>query len=183
MRPEPWEVLSRRVLVEDEWIHLRADDCRASGGRSIAPYYVLEYPDWVSVLALDRDGRAIVVDEYRHGGGVIALGTIGGGVAVGETPAAAAARELREETGYASSEIVDLGATWANFGNQTNRVHHFLALGCRVVGEPEPDENETITVQILPMETLGEQLRQSYHQLTWFKARDWIARETPAAGR
>lgn len=174
MRPEPWEVLSRRVLVDDAWIHLRADDCRTTDGRSIAPYYVLEYGDWVSVLALDEDGRAIVVDEYRHGAGVIALGTIGGGVAVGEAPDHAAARELREETGYVAGELIDLGATWANFGTHTNRVHHFLARGCRHLGDPSPDETETIEVTMLPLETLGEHLRQSYHLLTWYKAQEWL---------
>lgn len=181
MQPEPWEVVARRVLVDDRWLRLRADDCRTTDGRTIAPYYVLDYGDWVSVLALDEHGNAIVVDEYRHGAGVIALGTIGGGVAVGEDPRDAAARELREETGYAAEQIVDLGATWANFGSHTNRVHHFLAQGCRRVGDASPDESETIAVDILPLDSLGERLRQSYHQLTWYKAREWLDRETTGA--
>ena len=166
-----------RTVVSDRWIHLRADDCEDADGRSIAPYYVLEPAEWISLLALDEHGDAIVVEEYRHGAAIVALGTVGGAVDSGEQPGDAAARELREETGFAASEIIDLGATWANFGNQTNRVHHFLALGCTRVGAQQLDATESIAVRVLPMTALGEQLTQSYHQLTWFKARDWLSRQ------
>lgn len=176
MRPEPWQVLASRVVVADRWVHLRADDCRATDGRTIAPYYVLEYGDWVSVLALNADGDAVLVEEYRHGAGVVALGTVGGGVAAGEDAQDAAKRELREETGFDATEMVALGVTWANFGNQTNRVHHFLATGCERVGEQSLDANETIAVHVLPMDDLSDRLLQSYHQLTWFKAREWLSR-------
>lgn len=175
-RPEPWQVVSSRVVVADQWVHLRADDCRTVDGRRIEPYYVLEYGDWVSVLALNADGDAILVEEYRHGAAVVALGTIGGGIAPGEDPQDAAIRELREETGYEAAEMVDLGVTWANFGSQTNRVHHFLARGCERVGEQSLDANETIAVHVLPMDDLRDRLLQSYHQLTWFKARERLAR-------
>jgi 8-oxo-dGTP pyrophosphatase MutT (NUDIX family) len=175
-RPEPWQVVSSRVVVADQWVHLRADDCRTVDGRRIEPYYVLEYGDWVSVLALTADGDAILVEEYRHGAGVVALGTIGGGVVQGERAEDAARRELREETGYDALEMIDLGVTWANFGSQTNRVHHFLARGCERVGEQSLDANETIAVHVLPMDDLSDRLLQSYHQLTWFKARERLAR-------
>ena len=66
--------------------------------------------------------------------------------------------------------MVELGATWANFGNHTNRVHHFLALGCSRVTDQDLDDGELITVRILPLAGLGEHLQQSYHQLTWYKA-------------
>lgn len=33
MRPEPWQVTASRVVVSDQWVHLRADDCRAADGR------------------------------------------------------------------------------------------------------------------------------------------------------
>ena len=98
--PAPWRVVDSEIVVADRWIRVRADDCRDAEDLRIAPYYVLEYGDWISVLALDVDGNAIVVEEYRHGAGIIAVGAIGGGVEAGEAPIAAAARELREETGY-----------------------------------------------------------------------------------
>lgn len=174
--PQRWQVVGSEVVVDDRWIRLRADDCRDATERTIAPYYVLEYGDWISLLALDESGDALVVEEYRHGAGIIAVGTIGGGVEPGERPVDAAARELREETGYAAGEVIDLGATWANFGNHTNRVHHFLALGCRRVGEQQLDANESIAVHLLSPDGLDEHLEQSYHQLTWYKAMEWLGR-------
>lgn len=174
--PAPWTTVSRTTVVADRWIRLHADDCADGSGRRIAPYYVLEYGDWVSVLAIDHEGAAIVVEEYRHGAGIVALGTIGGGVEQGEVPQDAAARELLEETGSVADELVSLGSTWANFGNHTNRVHHFLALGCSRVADQSLDANEDILVRTRPLETLGEHLSQSYHQLTWYKAMERIGR-------
>ncbi|MCS3843885.1 NUDIX hydrolase [Microbacterium sp. AK031] len=169
-RPEPWQTISSETIVADRWLRLRADECVDAVGRTISPYYVLEPSEWVSVLAIDDEGAAIVVEEYRHGAGIVALGTIGGAVEPGEEPRDAATRELLEEAGYEAQEIVDLGATWANFGNHSNRVHHFLARGCSRVTEQELDDGELITVRTLPLVGLGEHLPQSYHQLTWYKS-------------
>lgn len=174
--PVPWTTVARTTLVADRWIRVHADECLDEHARRIAPYYVLEYGDWVSVLAVDRDGAAIVVEEYRHGAGVLALGTIGGGAEPGERPEDAATRELREETGCVADELVALGATWANFGTHTNKVHHFLALGCIRVTEQSLDEHEAVVVRSLPLDLVGEQLTQSYHQLTWYKAMDRLRR-------
>ncbi|AXL12464.1 NUDIX hydrolase [Microbacterium foliorum] len=174
--PAPWRVVDSEIVVADRWIRVRADDCRDAEDLRIAPYYVLEYGDWISVLALDVDGNAIVVEEYRHGAGIIAVGTIGGGVEAGEASIAAAARELREETGFEAQEIVGLGSTWANFGNHTNRVHHFLARGCVRVSDQTLDESEAIAVHIVSVDGLGEHLAQSYHQLTWYKAMELMGR-------
>ena len=174
--PAPWRVVDSETVVADRWIRVRADDCRDADDRRIAPYYVLEYGDWISVLALDADGHAIVVEEYRHGAGIVAVGTIGGGVESGEAPIGAAARELREETGYEAGEIVELGSTWANFGNHTNRVHHFLARDCVRVAEQELDDSEAIAVHVVSLDGLGDHLAQSYHQLTWYKAMELLDR-------
>ncbi|WP_309066275.1 NUDIX hydrolase [Microbacterium sp.] len=165
-------------MISDPWITLWSDECLTPDGIVVAPYYVLDPADWISVLAMTADGDAIVVDEYRHGAGIIALGTIGGAVEPGEEPVDAAARELLEETGCRADEIVDLGATWANFGNHTNRVHHFLARGCREVAAQALDETESIAVHRLPLGSLGGRLEQSFHQLTWYKAVAWLASQS-----
>ncbi|WP_285363327.1 NUDIX hydrolase [Microbacterium sp. LMC-P-041] len=174
--PSPWRVVDSKLVHADRWIRVRADDCVDERGHSIAPYYVLEYGDWISVLAVDRDGHAIVVDEYRHGAGIVAVGTIGGGLEAGESPEAAAIRELREETGYEPDEMIDLGPTWANFGSHTNRVHHFLARGCVRVTEQSLDDSEAIAVHVVSLDGLGDHLAQSYHQLTWYKAMEMLDR-------
>lgn len=174
--PAPWTTVARTTLVDDRWLRLHADECQDSSGRTIAPYYVMEYADWVSVLAVDTNDKAIVVEEYRHGAEIVAIGAIGGGVEAAERPQDAASRELLEEIGCVADEIIALGATWANFGNQTNQVHHFLALNCRQVGKQSLDESESIAVHTRELDGLGVQLAQSYHQLTWYKAMEWIGR-------
>lgn len=174
-RPEPWKVVESATLVSDRWIHLRSDTAQDAAGRTISPYYVLEQADWITVLAVTADGEAVAVEEYHHGAGIVALGLVGGGVDAGEQPADAAARELIEETGYAAAEIIDLGAVWANWGNQTNRSHHFLARGCTRVAEQSLDGGELIDVRLMPLSELGEQLAQSYHLLTWHKAMAWLS--------
>src|SRR5690606_16426708 len=63
-RPAPWRVVTSTPIVTDRWIDLRADTCVDASGRTIAPYYVLDPADWITVLALDEDGRAVTVDEY-----------------------------------------------------------------------------------------------------------------------
>lgn len=171
-RPAPWRVVTSTPIVTDRWIDLRADTCVDASGRTIAPYYVLDPADWITVLALDEDGRAVTVDEYHHGAGIVATGLVGGAVDAGEDPKDAALRELREETGYVAAEIIDLGLVWANWGNHTNRSHHFLARGCRRVAEQTLDDTETISVRLEDLDTLGTRLEQSYHLLTWHKAMD-----------
>ncbi|WP_336646157.1 NUDIX hydrolase [Microbacterium sp. USHLN186] len=177
LRPSPWQVVHSERIVADRWIDLRADTCIDAQGRTISPYYVLEPADWVTVLALDENDRAIALEEYRHGAGVVGLGLVGGAVDEGEDPRDAALRELREETGCMAAEIIDLGSTWANWGNQTNRSHHFLARGCRRVADQSLDDTEMIVVRTEDLEDLGARLEQSYHLLTWLKAMNHLRAE------
>jgi hypothetical protein len=91
-----WETLGSRYVVKDRWLTLRTDDCRNADGQLIAPYYVLEYPPWVNVLALTPEHDAVLVRQYRHGVRRIILELPGG--AVDEQDACvqdAARRELR----------------------------------------------------------------------------------------
>src|SRR4051794_40784446 len=97
---QPWTVLTSRHVHRDRWIAVRADECRSASGALIAPYYVLEYPDWVHVVALDHNDLLLLTRQYRQGDRSVSLelpcGTIDPSYS---TPEAAARRELLEETG------------------------------------------------------------------------------------
>lgn len=150
--PQPWRTTATRTLVKDKWIDLRADDCLRADGLEIKPYYVLDYPDWVQVIAIDADENLVVIRQYRHGIGKLTLEIPSGCIdAADADPLAAAARELREETGYAADQLAHVGTITNNPANQTNRIHIVLAEGARRVAEQSLDESEEIAVELMPV--------------------------------
>lgn len=171
-----WEILASRYVVKDRWIALRADDCRNADGQAIAPYYVLEYPPWVTVLALTPGDEVVAIHQYRHGVRQVVLELPGGALDEQDaSPACAARRELAEETGYEAAEWREVGTLSANPVNHTNTIHCFLALGARRVAEPRREHSEHIEVELMGLEELLErahrgELRHPHHVALLFFA-------------
>ena len=62
-----WKLISSEYLVSDRWLRLRADKCQLPSSKIIEPYYVLEYPTWVNVVAVTPQNEVVLVRLYRHG--------------------------------------------------------------------------------------------------------------------
>ena len=123
---------------------LRSDRCETASGVVVDPYYVLEPPDWVQIVAFDRQDRILLNRQYRHGAGVISTEFPCGKIEAGEAPADAARRELLEETGCAAEVLVPLPALSPNPTHYSNRVHAFIALNTQPVQQPKLDPTEEI---------------------------------------
>src|ERR1700756_3026950 len=101
MRDLKWKTLKSEYLFKDLWFTVRKDTCERPEGKIIDPYYVYEFPTWVTALALTENNQVIMVRQYRHAIEDICLEIPGG--CVDDTDASlqeAIARELLEETGY-----------------------------------------------------------------------------------
>jgi ADP-ribose pyrophosphatase len=164
---QPWQVHRSRYVYRDQWIALRSDDCETAAGHTIAPYHVLEYPDWTAVLALTAEGDAVLVREYRHAIGSVMIGLPGGIQDPGETDGAVTARrELEEETGYQVERVVALPVHWSNPATHTNTVRCYLALGAVPTGTRELAPTEEIEVVLLPFEDLLAGVMNGSHRLS-----------------
>jgi len=120
---------------------------------------VLESVDWVNVVALTRDGRSVMVEQYRFGVGHLTLETPGGMVDAGETSLQAAQRELLEETGYGGGRWSYLGAVEPNPAVHNHLCHHWLAEDIEPVAAPAPGQGEAIAVRLLQPNELPQAVR------------------------
>lgn len=144
----PWEVRSSRTLVRDRWISLRADHCVTRRGAELDPYYVLEYEDWVHIVALDEEDRLLLVRQYRHGVGMASLELPGGKLDPHESdPIAAGARELLEETGHAAPSLRHLARLSPNPATHSNWIHVLYGEGAKAIAPLKLDQSEDICVE------------------------------------
>jgi 8-oxo-dGTP pyrophosphatase MutT (NUDIX family) len=117
---------------------------------------VLESVDWVNVVALDEQRRAVMIRQFRFGVGYTTLETPGGMVDPGENSRQAAARELLEETGYVSDQWTYLGAVEPNPAFHNHLCHHWLAENVRLQAHQSLGAGEAIKVELLTPDGVRE---------------------------
>lgn len=89
---------------------------------------VLDHPGAAVVLAVDDDGRALVLEQYRHPAGMRFVELPAGLLdEPGEEPLEAARRELREEGLLVAETWQHLLSTYPSPGLSSERIEIFLA--------------------------------------------------------
>jgi 8-oxo-dGTP pyrophosphatase MutT (NUDIX family) len=172
MRDLKWKTLKSEYLFKDLWFTVRKDTCERPDGKIVSPYYVYEFPTWVTALALTEDGKVILERQYRQGIGDTNFEIPGGCVDnTDKNNEEAIARELLEETGYAFTQYEYLGKTCANPSTNNNWMHMYLATGGKKVKEQEFDDNEDIDIHLVSLDELKQLVRdnqiiQSMHVTT-----------------
>ncbi|MDE6126442.1 MAG: NUDIX hydrolase [Muribaculaceae bacterium] len=144
-----WKTLESEYLIRRPWLTARRDKVQLPNGVVHPEYYVLEYPDWVNVIAITRDGRFVMVEQYRHGLDDVFTELVAGVMEKGEDPLEAAKRELLEETGYGNGQWELLTVLSQNPGSTDNLTYSFLATGVEKVSGQHLDETEDIAVRLL----------------------------------
>lgn len=157
---KPWKTLSREEVLRVSFISVDKEVCELADGRKMPGYYTLRFPDWVNMVALDKQGQFIMIKQYRHATKEVHWEIPGGGAHRNEDPLVSALRELREETGYTADpkKVRHIATNFPNPAIQDNRVHTYLALDCEYVGAQELDEFEEVEVELMSRAQVEEML-------------------------
>ena len=150
-------VLSSITIYEGPIFGIRRDKViEPSGVR--ATREVITHPGSVVVLPVLADGRILLIQQYRHATRQYLWELVAGRMDPGETPKAAAARELIEETGYRAKRFRIFLDIFPTPGFLEERMFILLAEGL-TAGKAEPEEDEKIISRSHDRKQLEEMIR------------------------
>ena len=125
----------REIVLETEWFSVEReyfDRVESPGGK---PYYRINCPDGVMVVARTREGEIILVRQFRPAINQHTLELPSGAIDGSESPEEAAARELFEETGYQFESLSRLGE--ARIMANRNNCKQFTFFASGAVRDPD----------------------------------------------
>ena len=170
-----WTVVESKYLFHRPWLTARQDHVRLPNGNENKEYYVLEYPDWVNVIAITTSGQFVFIRQYRHGLGEthyeIPAGVID---PTDDNPEVAGRRELLEETGYGLGTWTLLTTLSGNASTTNNLCHCFIAENVEKVDTQHLEATEDIDIVLLTrpeVEALleADEIKQSLMAAPLFK--------------
>ena len=151
------KTLTSELIFDGKVVHLYKDTVTLpDGGTSVRE--IVRHVGAVCILPLTDEGEVILERQYRYAVGQTLVEIPAGKLdSPDEDPREAALRELREETGYVPSELIDLGEYYGSPAIMGERIRMYLARGLRK-GAQELDEDEFLEIFTLPLETLVAQI-------------------------
>jgi len=174
-RIKNWEILKSKQIFEKPWLNIRDVTYKLPTGFIIDHYYLIDYDDMISVIAITETGEFIMERQYRPGINDVSLEICGGATEVSDNNLEMAARrELSEETGYEGGRWSKILEVCPNACSQSNKIHVYLAEGVKKVVDIHPDKSEDIEVFLMTEDELLEALQngdicQSVHVASLWK--------------
>ncbi len=153
------ERLSGKRVFGGRLLQVDVDEVRLPNG-SAAKREVVRHPGAAVVLPVHRDGRVVLVRQYRYPLGGVLLELPAGKLDPGEDPEQTARRELAEETGLGASQWDPLGPFYTTPGFSDEVLHCFLARGLTEGERAVPDDDEALEVVVLGSAEVREWIRQ-----------------------
>ena len=151
MTDNPWKTLSVRTVYDNPWIRVEHHDVvKPSGGPG--QYGKVCFKNVaVAIAALDGAGGIVLVGQYRYTLDQYSWELPLGGAPLGESPRAAAERELREETGITARQWRELMLLHPS-NSVTDEVGYVYVAEELEQGEPDREDTEELVVRTVPFE-------------------------------
>jgi ADP-ribose pyrophosphatase len=141
MAIEPEVGLSKETVYDGKLFKVVREKVRLANGNE-RPREIVVHPGAVALVAVDGDGRILMVRQYRRAADRVLLEIPAGTREPNEDAKACALRELQEETGYKAANIERLAGFYSAPGFCTEWLECFLLTDLsESPGQADDDEN------------------------------------------
>lgn len=152
-----WETIESESLLDCKIFDVRRERLRRNDTED--DFFVLTTRDWVNIIPITPTGEVVLIEQYRYGTRTVTLEIPGGIMNDGETPLESARREMIEETGYDSDDVVSIGFNEPNPAFLRNVCYSFLARQVEPMHLQKFDEHENIRVRLVPLRDVPQLIR------------------------
>lgn len=152
------KVLKSEMLYKGSVFGVRRDEVlEPTGVRAVRE--VITHSGSVVVLPVLDDGRILLIQQFRYAAKQYLWELVAGRIDEGESVKKAAARELKEETGYRAKRFSLLLDFFPTPGFLEERMYILLAQGL-TVGQAEPEEDEKILSRAFTPQKLKQMIQR-----------------------
>ncbi len=156
MKDTSWKLISTQTLYESKGLTVEQRQYESDNGQTKKIQLKKEGP-FVNIFALTEENKVLMIRQFRPGLDRYMYETPAGSIDPEEDPAVAAARELKEETGY-QGELTKVASLF-DAPYSTAERHIYIARNCHKVTDQSLDEDEYIeNVLLLSLEELRERV-------------------------
>jgi ADP-ribose diphosphatase len=155
----PWSSTIVDTLLTNPYFSVLLHDVIVPDGTQ-RTYYTLNFPAPAVGIVARCGTNTLLVRQYRFIVDEYVWAIPSGGVAAGETIRDAAARELKEETGYSAGALEPLMHCYASYGCSNQRYEIFLAHDLVDSGAPV-DRNEVLGLRWFSESELRELIQEN----------------------
>ncbi|MDG0866120.1 NUDIX hydrolase [Candidatus Lucifugimonas marina] len=152
MRPKRPTTVAVNRKYEGNRISLRVDTARFEDGPEF-DREIVEHPGSVVLIPITKDGKVLLIRQYRQAAERFLLEASAGTREAGEDPEVTAHRELQEEVGYRAGKLIPIGGSWVAPGYSSEYSHIYIATELEPASLPS-DDGEDIVVEEIDFEDL-----------------------------
>jgi ADP-ribose pyrophosphatase len=157
---DTWRTFGEKTVYDNRWVRLSLVDVEAPNGQRWE-HHVVQLDRVAIAMLVNKQDEVLMLHRYRFAIDQWGYELLGGLVEDGEDPAATAAREAVEESGWRPTGGPELLASFEPMpGMLRARTDVYLFRGAEKVGEPT-DTEEAGTLEWVPLDRVRELLQRN----------------------
>ncbi|UFT97694.1 NUDIX hydrolase [Radiobacillus kanasensis] len=168
-------------IFKGKVIDLQVDEVELPDGKT-SKREIVKHPGAVAVIALTKDKRLVLVEQYRKPLEKSIIEIPAGKLEPGEQPETCARRELEEETGYTSDRLEFVTSFYTSPGFADELIYIYAARDLRPLEEKKDLDDDEFVELIECTQEEAEQLEKEQkiqdaktsYAIQYLKAKGWM---------